>query len=121
MLSSLNDVLGALSHGLETISITEMAKLQEMIEEKGIKWSGCTCLGHGSTKQTQKARRRCASQGGQTPSKQQPIEGTNVLAQIQAKLAKQAAASCPVTHAYGSRLQERAVQAGLLPPDDDKK
>ena len=54
----------------------------------------------------------CASQGGQTPSKQQPIEGTHILAEIQAKKAE-ATSGCPFTHAYSTRLQERAVQAGL--------
>ena len=56
--------------------------------------------------------------GRTNPLKQQPIEGTNILAEIEAK---KAAASHPVTHAYTSRLQERAIQAGLLPPHDDKK
>ena len=49
--------------------------------------------------------------GGQTPSKEKPIEGTHVLAEIQAKEAE-TAAGCPFTCGYWTTLQERGVQTG---------
>ena len=49
--------------------------------------------------------------GRTNPSKEKPIEGTHVLAEIQAKEAE-AAAGHPFTHGYWTRLQQRAVQTG---------
>ena len=45
------------------------------------------------------------------PSKEKPIEGTYVLAEIQAKEAE-AAAGHPFTHGYWATLQERGLQTG---------
>ena len=64
------DVLGALSHGLDTISFTEITKLKDMIKDKK-ELSGLDV--HIMDMEAQnicRRQRQCASQGGQTPSKQ---------------------------------------------------
>ena len=97
-----SDVLGVLSHGLDTIG---KPKLKQVMKAK-VELSGLDVHIMDMEAQNIHGRlRRLASQGGHTPSKQQPIEGTHVLAEIQAKEAE-AAAGHPYTHAYSTRLQE---------------
>ena len=69
------DVLGVLSHGLDTIG---KPKLKQVMTGKQQLTGLDIHIMDMEVQNIHRRLRQCASQGGQTPSKEKPIEGTHL-------------------------------------------